>query len=256
MKGWKPFTKKELAAIRKSGAILSTALHRVVEAVRPGVSASALNELAERTIVKHGATSSFKGFQDFPAALCVSINDEVVHGLPRPDKIIRDGDIVGLDLGVAYQGWYTDMATTIAVGKIPATAKRLLKVTRSALGIALGVVRDGSTVGDLGQAVQTFVEQQGFSVVRDLVGHGLGRAVHEDPRIPNFGLSGTGAVLKRGMLLAIEPMVTERDFAITTDDDGWTVRTRDGGLAAHEERTILVTVDGYEVITPWDAYSA
>ncbi|MBI4093284.1 MAG: type I methionyl aminopeptidase [Candidatus Kerfeldbacteria bacterium] len=246
---YRPLTKRELESIRISGKILSAAMTSVVEAVRPGVSAQELNRIAEAAIREHQGEPSFKGYRGFPASLCVSRNDEVVHGIPREGVRLQSGDIVGLDLGVVFKGLYTDMATSVPVGKVSSTAQRLLDVTRASLEAGLEVVRNGNHTGDIGAAIQAVVAAAGFQVVRDLVGHGVGRDVHEDPAIPNFGEPGTGSLLRSGQAIAIEPMVTAGSFAIKTDPDGWTVRTSDGGLAAHEERTVLVTDDGYELLT-------
>lgn len=250
MNGRKPFSPKEVEALRRSGEILARSMQKVIRSLQPGVSAAELDRCAEVSIRSMGGVPSFKGYRGYPASLCVSRNDEVVHGIPRPSTILAVGDIVGLDLGASYHGIHTDMATTIAVGRSSVRARQLLEVTRSAIAAALAAVKPKAWTGDIGAAVQGLVERAGFGVVRDLVGHGVGRSIHEEPSIPNFGEPGTGTELKPGMALAIEPMVTMGDYAVSTDDDGWTVRTRDGSLAAHEERTVLVTEGGYELLTP------
>jgi methionyl aminopeptidase len=247
-------TPEEIAALRVGGRILAQVLQLVAAAVKPQALTSELNELAEAKLKEYGAAPSFLGYkneqgQAYPASLCTSVNNMVVHGIPRPDLVLREGDIVGLDLGCWYKGMCTDMAVTVPVGQISPAAKKLIKVTRQALDLALKQVRAGAFVGDIGEAVQIFVEQQGFSVVRQLTGHGVGRAVHEDPAIPNFGKRGTGPRLAAGMTVAIEPMVNAGDYEVQTLDDGWTVTTLDGSLSAHFEHTVLVTTSGCEILT-------
>ncbi len=250
MKVHQPFSEHEIKALRTSGVILSQALQAVIQAIKPGVTAAALDAIADQAIRAHSGTPAFKGYRGFPASLCVSLNDEVVHGIPRAGVIVHDGDVVGLDCGVSYRGMFTDMATTVLVGDVSKPARELVAVTRRALAAALRVTRAGIRTGDIGAAVQAAVEAAGFAVVRDLVGHGVGRAIHAEPSIPNYGQRGTGTMISAGECLAIEPMVTAGDYAVRTDNDGWTVRTADGSLAAHEERTVLVTEDGYQLLTP------
>jgi len=252
MTSFTPFTDVELDALRRCGVILSQSLGEVVAAIRPGTATKELDVIAERAIRNAGATPSFLKYQGYPASLCVSVNDEVVHGIPTVRRVLREGDIVGLDLGAEYHGMYTDMATTVAVGGPSKEAGQLIEVTRRALTAGLKAIRAGRMTGDIGAAVQSTVEKDGFGVVRILVGHGVGHRIHEEPLLPNFGARGTGTPLVEGMALAVEPMITAGDYAVATDADGWTVRTKDGSLAAHEERTVLVTKRGYEVITPWD----
>lgn len=247
-----PFTDAEREALRRCGVILSQSLGAVVAAIRPGISTKELDEIAERAIRGAGATPSFLGYQGYPASLCVSVNDEVVHGIPKSDAILKDGDVVGLDLGAEFKGIHTDMATTVAVGTPSKDIERLIDTTRHALAAGLKAIHDGCTTGDIGAAVQSTVEKEKFGVVRDLVGHGVGHHIHEEPSLPNFGVRGTGERIAEGMALAVEPMVTSGAYAVVTDTDGWTVRTRDGSHAAHEERTVLVTKRGFELITPWD----
>jgi len=253
MNGFTELTNRELDALSVSGSILSRALKAVVNAVRAGVSTKELDRIAEHEIRSAGAAPSFFGYNGYPASLCVSINDEVVHGIPKEDRILHDGDVVGFDLGASYDGIHTDMATTIFIGKpVPPDVLRLLTTTRTALDAALTVLRSGITTGDIGSTVQQIVESDGFSVVRDLVGHGVGRSIHEEPSVPNFGTAGSGERIVEGMVLAIEPMVTEGGYAVVTDSDGWTVRTKDGSRAAHEERTVIVGRNGCRTITPWN----
>lgn len=244
--------RRELTALRTSGRILSESLRAVVVAIHEGISTAALDTIADGLIRSRGGIPSFKGYHGYPASLCVSINDEVVHGIPRADRILARGDVVGLDLGVSFDGMHTDMATTVAVGNHSPTVVKLITATRQALDAGLAAVVADATTGDIGAAVQRVVESNGFGVVRDLVGHGVGRHIHEEPSIPNFGRPHTGTPLVIGMALAIEPMVTVGSYAVTTDDDGWTVRSADGSIAAHEERTVVVTKEGFELITPWD----
>ncbi|MFH0828622.1 MAG: type I methionyl aminopeptidase [Candidatus Kerfeldbacteria bacterium] len=253
MKGFTALTKSELDALSVSGSVLSRALKAVVNAVRAGVSTKELDLIADHEIKSAGAVPSFLGYNGYPASLCVSINDEVVHGIPKKERVLHDGDVVGLDLGASYKGIHTDMATTVYVGKhIFPDVLRLLTTTRNALDAALAMLRPGITTGDIGSAVQHIVESDGFSVVRELVGHGVGRSIHEEPAIPNFGSAGSGERIVEGMVLAIEPMVTEGGYAVVTDSDGWTVRTKDGTRAAHEERTVLVSRNGCRIVTPWN----
>ncbi len=242
-------SQEDIRTMREGGAILAEVLHEVARHAVPDADTLSLDRMAQDLLVARGGTPAFKGYQGYPASLCVSINNEVVHGIPSREKKLRDGDVVGLDLGVLYKGFYTDMAVTVGVGKVSRTARRLIEVTRQALERGLRKVRAGATLGDIGNAVQSFVEKKGFGVVRSLVGHGVGTEVHEDPPVPNYGEAGTGAVLKAGMTLAIEPMVTVGDYAVSTLDDQWTVITDDGSLAAHFEHTIAVTERGYEILT-------
>lgn len=248
-------TREEITLLREGGHILARVLADVVGAVRAGISTHELNRIAEEHIRASGGEPAFKGYQAFgarvayPATLCTSINDEVVHGIPSEKRILKAGDIIGLDIGMKYKGLYTDMAVTVPVGAIDMKAQKLIAVTKKSLDIAIAAVRAGATIGDIGHAVQTYVEGEGFGVVRDLVGHGVGHAVHEDPQVPNFGKKGTGMRLKEGMVLALEPMVTERGWKVKIDADQWTWRTRDGSRAAHFEHTIIVTKNGAEVLT-------
>lgn len=239
---------EEIVILKEGGSILAQTLKAVAVEVKPGVRAADLDALAEKFIRAAGALPAFKGYQGFPATLCISVNDEVVHGIPGT-KIMKDGDIVGIDCGVEYKGLFTDAAITLAVGKISKSSNFLLQVTRDALQRAISVIHAGATIGDIGHAVQEYVEAQGCSVVRALVGHGVGHAVHEDPKIPNYGESGTGEKLKEGMVLAIEPMVNAGGYMVRTAPDRWTVVTADGSKSAHFEHTVAVTSKGCEVLT-------
>lgn len=246
-------TPEEIELINEGGKILRDILHRAAAMAKPGVSTLEINDFAEREIIKAGGRPSFIGYgsrkNPFPAGLCTSINDAVVHGVPSAEDILQDGDIVGLDIGMEYKGLYTDTAITVAVGKVSKTAEQLIEVTRKALENAIKQVKPGNTIGDIGYAIETTAEAAGFSTVRDLVGHGVGYAVHEEPNVPGYGKAGKGIVLTENMVLAIEPMFCEHKPNIFFDTDGWTIRTHDGGLAAHFEHTIAVTKNGVKILT-------
>jgi methionyl aminopeptidase len=251
----KKYTKQpeEIRIIGEGGKILHEILYRTAELVKPGVSTAELNVFAESAIKKAGGRPSFIGYGDkknpFPAGLCTSINDVVVHGIPSDEDILKEGDIVGLDIGMEYQKLYTDTAITVPVGKVNSLAQRLIDITQQCLNEAIRIVRPGKRIGDIGHAIQSIAEDAGFSVVRDLVGHGVGYAVHEDPSVPGYGKKGTGLELVSGMVLAIEPMVCQGRHQVYFDEDGWTIRTADGGLSAHFEHTIAVTDYGAKVLT-------
>lgn len=238
----------ELARMRESCGIAARVLAAVVADVRPGVTVRELNETARKAIEDAGARSAFLGYRGFPGQICVSVNDEVVHGVPR-DLRISMGDIVSVDCGVVFQGWYGDNARTVAVGVSDPDALRLIRVTEDALAAGVAAAVDGRRLGDVSHAVQTVVEASGFSVVREFVGHGIGRVLHEAPQIPNFGPAGRGPMLRAGMTLAIEPMVNQRGMEVRIDPDGWTVRTKDGGLSSHAEVTVAVGAESAEVLT-------
>ena len=246
---------EEINLLKKSGRILAEVLQTVAENVRPGISAFELDQLAEREIKKRGAVGSFKDYKSrpgdpaFPASLCVSVNDEVVHGIPHKEKVLKQGDIVGLDLGINYEGYFTDAAITVAVGKADPEALRLIDTARLALNEALNQAVIGNHIGDISNAIEQTAKKAGFTPVRDLVGHGVGRSVHEDPEVPCVGKKGTGPLIRKGMVLAIEPMVNQGTHQIYFDDDNWTVRTVDGGLSAHMEHTVIITDSGAEIIT-------
>lgn len=239
----------DLGALKESGAITIAALEAAAAAARPGVSTKELDVIAEAIIRDAGGTPAFLGYSGFPAALCTSVNGEVVHGIPSERQLL-EGDIVSLDLGTKISGWYTDSALTVGVGQISDEAQALMDVTLEALRIALPLAVPGNHTGDVGAAVQRRVEDAGLSVVRDCVGHGIGRHLHEEPAIPNFGKSGAGAPFKLDQAVAIEPMVVTGSGEVQTADDQWTIKTRDGGLAAHFEETILPTAEGQIRLTP------
>ncbi|MFA6429319.1 MAG: type I methionyl aminopeptidase [Patescibacteria group bacterium] len=252
-------TTEEIEKLRQGGAILSHTLRKVREMCVPGVTSEQLDALARKQLAEAGATPSFLGYQiskhdpKYPGALCVSVNDEVVHGLPVPARLIKEGDVVGLDIGAWYEGLCTDMATTVIAGK-PRHAREeaLVMDTREALVRAISVVRDGALVGDIGAAVEDYLTPKRYGIVRDLVGHGVGHAVHEDPSIPNFRDPRTaGFVLRTGMVIAIEPMVALGSWHVYQKRDGWTIATEDRSPVAHFELTIAVTETGYELLTPW-----
>ncbi|HEY8416296.1 MAG TPA: type I methionyl aminopeptidase [Thermaerobacter sp.] len=240
---------REIEHMRRAGQIVAGVLRELAGALRPGVTTADLDRLAERLIREAGAEPAFKGYQGYPATICASINDEVVHGIPSPGRVVRDGDIVSIDVGARYQGYHGDSAATFAVGHVPAEVRRLLEVTRESLYAAIAEARPGRRLGDVGHAVQRVVEAAGFSVVRDYAGHGIGRAMHEDPQVPNYGTPGTGLRLRPGMVLAIEPMVNAGGYEVRVDPDGWTVRTADGSLSAHFEHTVLITEGEPEILT-------
>jgi len=247
-------TKEEIEKMRAGGRILATALHEVAAAVQPGITTSELNDIAEQALKKAGARPSFLGYgrgkgNSYPASLCTSINEAVVHAIPSPDIKLEAGQIIGLDLGCWYEGLCTDMAITVPVGEISVSAQKLIKITEQSLYEGLKQIKSGARLGDIGQAIQALVEANGFSVVRDLCGHGVGHAVHEDPAIPNFGRAGTGLKLEAGMTIAIEPMVNMGKARVDFLADGWTVVTSDKSLSAHFEHTVVVTEQGCEILT-------
>lgn len=243
-------TPQEIVAMRTSGKLLATVLATLVQALNPGMTTKDLSEIAMRELRSTGGKPTFLGYFGFPDVLCVSLNDEVVHGIPSPKRIINEGDIVSLDFGVTYDGMITDAARTVIAGK-PRHKQDMQLVEHTATSLTAGifVVHDGVKVGDIGSAVQQILDHHHYGIVRDLVGHGVGHALHEDPNIPNYGKSGHGAQLVEGMTIAIEPMATLGDHQVKIDDDGWTVRTRDGSRAAHFENTILITSGGAEILT-------
>ena len=248
-------SEKEIEALAEGGKRLAEILRKVAEAVRPGVTTKELDTIAEQSIVSCGGIPSFKGYNAFgartayPASLCTSINDEVVHGIPSKKRILKEGDIIGLDIGMKWQGLYTDMAVTVGVGQIDAALEKLIEVTQKALDVGIAVVRPNASIGDIGEAVQKYVEQSGFGVVRQLVGHGVGHKVHEQPEVPNFGRKGSGLKLAEGMVLALEPMVTAGKHGVFLAKDDWTWKTKDHSRAAHFEHTVAITEDGVQVLT-------
>ncbi len=241
-------TPQELQVMAEGGKILAGVLKQVAAMAQPGITTLELDRAAEALILKQGAKPAFKGYEGFPYALCVSVNDVIVHGFPT-EYVLKEGDIVGLDLGVKWKGYNTDMAVTVAVGEVSFEARRLLHATKKALRLGIKKVRAGLTTGDIGNTIQRFVEDQGFGVVRDLCGHGIGKEVHEDPQVPNYGDRHKGDVLKEGMVICIEPMVTIGSHMIKRAKDGYGFATKDGSLAAQFEHTVVVTRDGCKVLT-------
>ena len=228
--------------------IVAEVLSIVIDKVEPGITTSELNRIAETEVLKRKAKPAFKGYSGYPAALCCSPNQQVVHGIPN-NHPLNEGDILSLDFGVYYDGFYGDAAYTVAVGKVTPLATRLMEVTKNSLDIAISTAIAGNRVSDISAAVQSYVESNGFSVVRDFVGHGIGRALHEQPQVPNYGAPNKGPKLKPGMVLAIEPMVNEKSYEVKVESDGWTAVTVDGGLSAHFEHTVAITDNGPEILT-------
>lgn len=249
-------TPDEISIMKEGGKILATILEEVSATVVPGVSTMELNELAEKLIRKAGGDPAFlnyivEGEEDnpYPGTLCTSVNSEVVHGIPSKNGILKEGDIIGLDIGMFYKGLCTDTAKTVGVGNISKSTQRLIDITQQALKKGISQIKSGAQIGDIGSAIQKYVEGEGFSVVKQLVGHGVGKKVHEEPRVPNYGESGTGLTLEEGMTLAIEPMVNVGEEHVKTEDDQWTITTLDKSLSAHFEHTIAVTKKGCNILT-------
>lgn len=242
-------TGRELKVMREACRISAEALKLVGRAVEPGVTTAELDRIAENYIRSQGATPNFKGYQGYPATACISINNEVIHGIPSAKRKIQEGDIVSVDLGAMFEGYNGDNAATFACGSISDEAKRLMDTTRESLYEGIKAACVGGRIGDIGSAVQRYVEERGFSVVRQFVGHGIGAKLHEAPEVPNFGTPGRGIRLLPGMTLAIEPMVNVGGSEVKTLPDGWTVLTKDGSLSAHFEHTIVITPDGPQILT-------
>jgi methionyl aminopeptidase len=243
-------TPEEIDAIAAAGDVLARCMSLLRARARAGVTTGDLDRAAERFIRSQGGVPAFKGYHGFPGSICTSPNSMVVHGIPGAYRLER-GDILSIDIGVVLDGWVADAAVTVPVGPITPVARRLLDATRASLFAGVERCRVGNRLGDVSNAVQQRVEAEGLSVVRSLVGHGVGRDMHEDPQIPNFGSAGTGPVLEEGMVLALEPMVTAGGHAIRMGDDNWAVYSRDGSLAAHFEHTVAITADGPRICTPW-----
>jgi methionyl aminopeptidase len=243
-------TPAEIDQMAAAGAILVKTMNLLAGKIRPGVSTRELDQAAEKFILSQGAEPAFKGYRGFPGSICASPNSMIVHGIPGSYKLGR-GDILSVDIGVVKDGWVADAARTFPVGAISPVARKLLTVTEEALFLAVPQCRPGNRLGDISHAVQEHVEAAGLSIVRTLVGHGIGRNMHEDPQIPNYGEPETGVVLEEGMVLAIEPMVTAGRHAVRVGEDHWAIYSQDGSLAAHFEFTIAVTADGPRVLTPW-----
>jgi methionyl aminopeptidase len=239
---------QEVAIMRRAGKIVAAILQRLREEIKPGIKTSQLDWVAAGELKKYGAKASFKGYRGFPASLCVSVNDEVVHGIPG-ERRLKDGDLVSLDFGAIIDGFHGDGAITVGIGEISSKARELLAVTEAALMVGIRAARNGVHLGEISSSIQNYVETRGFSVVREYSGHGVGRDLHEDPLVPNFGSPGEGSILQRGMTLAIEPMVTAGDWRTRVAENRWTVLTADGSLAAHFEHTIAISEGEAEVLT-------
>ena len=241
-------SKHEIELMREAGRLTAQCMDLMAQMVRPGVTTRELDQAAEDFIRKHNAIPSFKGYHGFPASICASIDEEVVHGIPGPRKL-EEGQIIGIDLGVILEGYNGDMARTFAIGDISDDKRRLMDCAKDCFEAAMGQMVVGNRLGDLGYAAQQLVEGRGFSVVRDLCGHGIGKDMHEDPEVPNFGMRGRGVRFKSGMTLAVEPMVNAGTYKVNILDDGWTIVTADGAPSAHYENTVLVTDDEPVILT-------
>lgn len=242
-------TAEQIALMKESGRLTRNVLDLIGKSVRSGMTTKQLDKIAYEYIKSCGAHPSFLGYSGYPASTCISINDMVVHGIPSDGVVIRDGDIVSVDVGVLYNGWQGDAARTFIIGEVSEEKKKLVKVTEECFFKAIENLKDGTPLGDIGHSVQTHAEANGFSVVRALVGHGIGREMHEDPAVPNFGKKGTGIRLKAGMVLAIEPMINAGTYKVDFMSDGWGVRTQDGKPSAHYENTVAITNSGVEILT-------
>ncbi len=241
-------SEQEIQIMREGGKILAQIMKELEKKVEPGVTTKYLDKVAKDLVLKYKGKPSFKGHEGFPAALCASINEELVHCIPS-DRRLKEGDIISLDLGILYKGFHADTAVTVPVGKILPEASRLIKVTKKALKRGMKKVRPGNTFGDVGNTIQRYVEGQGFNVVRDLCGHGIGKELHEDPQIPNYGKRRTGLKIKKGMVFCIEPMVTVEDWKLKKAKDNYGYQTKDGSLCAHFEHMMAVTKTGCQVLT-------
>lgn len=241
-------TKSEISYIRQSGKMLATVLKAVEKAIEPGITTLELNDIAKKELKSLGGEPAFLGYYGYPGVICISVNDEVVHGIPGK-YIIKNGDIVSFDYGVKYGGMITDAARSILVGPNNKQKLNLINGTLESLDAGIGAIKEGAYIGDISESIQSVLDEYGFGIVRDLVGHGVGHELHEDPNIPNYGKSGTGMILKEGMTLALEPMTTLGSYKVYTAADGWTILTRDGSLSAHFEDTVLVTKNGSEILT-------
>lgn len=239
----------EIEKLRTAGQTVARILQKISEHLHPGITTQQIDDLAFQEIRSLNMKPAFLGYRGYPASACVSLNDELVHGIPRPDRVVKDGDIVTIDLGVFAQGFCGDMAMTYGVGTITPEARRLLDVTQQSLELAIEQVKPGNRLGDIGWAVQQYAEKNGYGVVRDYVGHGIGRQMHEEPAVPNFGTPHTGLRLEPGMVICIEPMLNAGDYRVRALDDGWTVVTVDGKLCAHFEHMVAVTATGYDVLS-------
>lgn len=244
-------TKEEIELIRQSGLLLGRAHAEVTKLIEPGVYTSSLDQRAEEYIRDEGGIPSFKGYNGFPASLCISVNDKVVHGIPGK-YVLKDGDIISIDCGVCLNGYHSDSAYTYSVGNVDKKTIKLLEVTQEALNIAISTININSRIGDIGYAIQSYVEKNGFTVVRELVGHGVGRSLHESPEVPNFGKKGQGMKLQEGIVIAIEPMINMGTRNIVQENDGWTIRTADRKPSAHFEHTVAVSNGKADILTTFE----
>jgi methionyl aminopeptidase len=241
---------QELIVMRRIGRVASKTLRQLKKIIRPGISTKEIEIFFERILAKHdGMEAAFRGYQNYPASLCVSVNEEIIHGLPSKDKIIKEGDLISVDLGIRYKGFFIDAAYTYTVGKVPSLGKRLVKAGKVALREAIKKARIGARVGDISATIQGLAQKYGFSVIRNFVGHGIGRSLHCPPEIPNFGQEHTGDMLVEGEVIAIEPMVCSGSYEIKILDDGWTAKTKDNSLSCHFEHTVAVTKRGPWILT-------
>jgi len=238
----------EIEIMAEGGKILARIMKELEKKVRPGITTKELDRLAESLILKFGGKCSFKGYEEFPACLCTSIDEEIVHAAPS-DRKLKEGNIISLDLGIFYKGFHTDMAITLPVGKVNLEVQRLIRVTKKTIKRGLKKVRPGNTFGDVGNTIQRYVESQGFNVVRELCGHGIGKGIHEDPQVLNYGKRHTGPEIKEGMVFCIEPMVTVGDWRLKKSKDGFGYETQDGSLSCHFEQTVVVTKNGCKILT-------
>ena len=239
----------QIEKMRKSGAVTKGALELIEKSIRPGISTKQLDKIAYDYIISKGAKPNFLNYNGFPGSICASVNDEVVHGIPSKQVVLKEGDIISIDMGAILDGWHSDAARTFGVGKISDEAQKLIDVTRESFFEGIKHAKHGAKLGDISYAIQTYAESHGYGVVRDLVGHGIGTSLHEDPSVPNFGRAGRGVRLAAGMVLAIEPMINEGTWRVEMLDDDWTVVTQDGKLSAHYENTVALTKDGCEILT-------
>lgn len=243
-------SKEDLAMMRKSGEILARIIKKMQEFIKVGISTLEINRRAEEMVLNENAIPAFKGYRGFPASICTSVNEEIVHGIPG-ERILKEGDIISLDLGINYQGYFTDVAVTLPLGRIDSELKKLIEVTKNALAEGIKQARLDNHLSDISYAIQNYVEKNGFSVVRQFVGHGIGQTLHEEPEIPNFGRPGAGPILKSGMVLAIEPMVNMGSWESKILDNGWTAVTVDGLASAHFEHTVAITDNGPKILTQY-----
>jgi methionyl aminopeptidase len=241
-------TPEEIDLLRIAGKIVGDTHHYLQPYLKPGITTGEIDQLAEAFILAQGATASFKNYQGYPGSVCTSVNDEVVHGIPS-DRVLQAGDIIGIDIGANYKGYHGDSAWTYAIGEVSEEKQNLMKYTEEALFKGLSTIHDGARVGDIGYAIYTFARKHNLGVVRELVGHGVGSNIHEEPDVPNYGKKNTGPILKSGMVIAVEPMLNAGTHHVCILEDDWTIVTADGKPSAHFEHTVLVTKDGYEILT-------